>query len=101
LGLLKAITGLEAVAVEGLLADYVRSHKISALIRSLRSAEDFHREMTMAEANRRLCGVETVLLMPAPQYAAISSSLVREIARLGGDVSAFVPEEVVKALENM
>jgi len=97
--LMKKLTRLDVIAVEGLLADYVRSHQITVLVRALRSIEDYTHEMTMAHANRQLCGVDTLLLIPSPPYAAISSTLVREIARLGGDVSAFVPAEVAQALQ--
>jgi len=98
--LLKELTSLEVVEIKGLLADYVKNNGITMLVRALRSAEDVHHELSMAEANRQLCGVETVLLMGEANYAYISSSLVREIARLGGSLDSFVPPAVALAVKN-
>ena len=97
--LLKELTKLEVVPVEGLLADYVKAKGFNVLVRALRSAEDVHHELTMAAANRELCGVETVLLLSEPEHTYISSTLVRQIARLGGELKTFVPPAVSKALK--
>lgn len=93
----------ENVTVEGfkiLLADFARQKKAKAVIRGLRAVSDFEYEFQLANMNRRLAPeMESLFLVPAEQYAFLSSSLVNEVARLGGDVSAFVPEVVKAALK--
>ena len=84
----------------GLLIDFVAQQGAIAVLRGLRAASDFEYEFQLASMNRHLIpDVETLFLTPAEQYGFISSSLVREISRLGGDVSAFVPPAVAKALQ--
>lgn len=83
----------------GLLVEFCRQTGADVVIRGLRAVSDFEYEFQLAGMNRRLAPeVETIFLTPAEQYAFISSTLVREIARLGGDVSEFVHPEVRKAL---
>jgi pantetheine-phosphate adenylyltransferase len=83
----------------GLLVDFARATGISVIMRGLRAVSDFEYEFQLAGMNRRMAPeIETLFLTPAEQYAYISSSLVREIARLGGDVSAFVAPAVQAAL---
>ena len=82
----------------GLLVDYCRRVGASALVKGVRSAEDVTYETPMALMNRDLADVETVLLVADPPTAHVSSSLVREVARLGGDVARFVPPAVLDAL---
>ena len=83
-----------------LLAHFVREIGAGVLLRGLRAVSDFEYEFQMASMNRHLIPeVETLFLTPAEQYGFISSSLVREISRLGGDVSGFVPAAVAAALE--
>lgn len=83
-----------------LLADFVRAQKAKAIIRGLRAVSDFEYEFQLANMNRCLAPeIETLFLTPAEQCSFISSSLVTEIAQMGGDVSAFVPASVVKALK--
>jgi pantetheine-phosphate adenylyltransferase len=90
---------VEIRGFDTLLADFVRSVGGGVLLRGLRAVSDFEYEFQMASMNRRLIPeVETLFLTPAEQYGFISSSLVREIARLGGDVSGFVPPAVAAAL---
>ena len=85
---------------DSLLAHFVRDIGAGVLLRGLRAVSDFEYEFQMASMNRHLIPeVETLFLTPAEQYGFISSSLVREISRLGGDVSGFVPTAVVVALE--
>jgi pantetheine-phosphate adenylyltransferase len=85
---------------DSLLAHFVRDIGAGVLLRGLRAVSDFEYEFQMASMNRHLIPeVETLFLTPAEQYGFISSSLVREISRLGGDVSGFVPPAVVAALE--
>ena len=101
--LLKRCTaGLKNVEIDlysGLLADYARIHNAVAVVKGLRAVSDFEYEFQLASMNRRLAPeIETIFLTPAEQYAYISSSLVREIAALGGDVSEFVHPVVQRAL---
>jgi pantetheine-phosphate adenylyltransferase len=85
-----------------LLAHFVRDMGAGVLLRGLRAVSDFEYEFQMASMNRHLIPeVETLFLTPAEQYSFISSSLVREIARLGGDVSGFVTASVVDALRQV
>ena len=84
---------------EGLLVDYVQVKKATAIVRGLRAISDFEYELQMALMNRKLkATVETVFLMPNEKYTYLNSSIVREIARLGGDVRSFVPVAVRRAL---
>lgn len=87
-------------AFEGLLVDYVQAKKATAIVRGLRAISDFEYEFQMALMNRKLnTTVETVFLMPNEKYTYLNSSIIREIARLGGDVRSFVPPVVVRALK--
>ncbi len=84
---------------DGLLMDFARDSGACAVVRGLRAVSDFEFEFQMALMNRKLQpDIETIFLMPGEKYTYLSSRIVKEIARLGGDVSAFVPESVVKAL---
>jgi pantetheine-phosphate adenylyltransferase len=76
---------------EGLLVDFCSEHDIPAIVKGLRSASDFDYELRMAQMNFRLTGVDTVFVPTAPEWAYVSSSLVREVALLGGDVTGFLP----------
>jgi pantetheine-phosphate adenylyltransferase len=90
---------LDVESFEGLVADYARGIGASILVRGLRAVGDFEYEFQMALMNRQLCpGLETVFLVPAQGLSYISSSLVREVARYGGDVSALVNPAVAEAL---
>jgi pantetheine-phosphate adenylyltransferase len=90
---------VEVRGFDSLLAHFVREVGGGVLLRGLRAVSDFEYEFQMASMNRHLIPeVETLFLTPAEQYGFISSSLVREIARLGGDVSGFVPPGVATAL---
>jgi len=96
---LRDIPRVEIVRFSGLLVAFARRHGTSAIIRGLRAVSDFEYEFQLAGMNRRVApDIETLFLAPAEQYACISSSLVREIARLGGDVSPFVAPVVQAAL---
>ncbi|MCE0522979.1 MAG: pantetheine-phosphate adenylyltransferase [Methylacidiphilales bacterium] len=84
---------------EGLLIDYVQKENSRAILRGLRAVSDFEFEFQMALMNRKLNdSIETLFLMPRGAYTYLSSSIIKEIGRLGGDVSAFVPPLVAKAL---
>ncbi len=85
---------------KGLLVDYLKRKKAQVIIRGLRAISDFDYEFQIASMNRQLYPeAETVFLMPDESYTYLSSSLVKEIARLGGKVEGFVPEEVEKFLQ--
>jgi pantetheine-phosphate adenylyltransferase len=95
------IPNVEVVPFEGLLVGFCRQHDAAVVIRGLRAVSDFEFEFQLASMNRRLAPeIETIFLTPAEQYAFISSTLVREIARLGGDVSEFVHPEVQRMLDS-
>jgi pantetheine-phosphate adenylyltransferase len=94
------IANVEVTGFDCLLANFVRSVGGGILLRGLRAVSDFEYEFQLASMNRHLIPeVETLFLTPAEQYSFISSSLVREIARLGGDVSGFVHPAVDAALK--
>jgi pantetheine-phosphate adenylyltransferase len=86
--------GVTVTLFGGLLVDFCREEQIGAIVKGVRSASDYDYELRMAQMNARLTGVDTVLLPTAPQWSFVSSSLVREVALLGGDVSSFLPAEV-------
>ncbi len=90
--------GVRVEVVPGLLADFCRDHGASAIVKGLRSGTDLDAEVPMALLNRDLGGPETVFLVAAPAHAHVSSSLVKDVARHGGDVSALVPAPVHAAL---
>jgi len=83
---------------EGLLADYCRQRGASAIVKGLRSSSDFDYELPMATMNRQLTGVETVFIPAEGHYLHLSSTLIKEVFTLGGDVSEFVPKSVLKRL---
>jgi pantetheine-phosphate adenylyltransferase len=96
---LAGFANVEVRGFDGLLADFVRELGAGVLLRGLRAVSDFEYEFQLASMNRHLIPtVETLFLTPAEQYSFISSSLVREIGRLGGDVSGFVHPSVQAAL---
>jgi pantetheine-phosphate adenylyltransferase len=92
--------GIEVEGFDGLLVDYAQKRKASVLIRGLRAVSDFEYEFQMALTNRKLASnLETIFLVPREQYTYLNSTIVREIARLGGNVSDFVPANVRKRLK--
>jgi pantetheine-phosphate adenylyltransferase len=85
----------------GLVVDFCRAQGIGAILRGVRTVSDFEYEYQMALTNRHLApGIETVFVMPSVQYSYVSSSLIREIVRNGGDVSSFLPPPVERALRD-
>jgi len=82
----------------GLLVDFCSSHGINAVVRGLRAVSDFEYEMQMAQMNYRLAKVETLFISTNPQYSFLSSSLIKEIVKYGGDVSGLVPDHVLGKL---
>lgn len=94
------LKNVEVVSFDGLLVDFARQQKAHAIIRGLRALSDFEFEFNMALMNRHLePDVEAIFVMPNEAYSYTSSTLVKQIARLGGDVSNFVPANVVAALK--
>ncbi|HEY2313750.1 MAG TPA: pantetheine-phosphate adenylyltransferase [Streptosporangiaceae bacterium] len=83
---------------EGLIVDFCRDHDISAIVKGLRAVTDFDYEMQMAQMNYSQAGVETLFMTTNPLYAFLSSSLVKEFAKFGGDVSGLVPPTVLDLL---
>ncbi|HVZ63279.1 MAG TPA: pantetheine-phosphate adenylyltransferase [Lacunisphaera sp.] len=97
---LHGLPNVDVVSFEGLLVEFARKQKAHAIIRGLRALSDFEFEFNMALMNRHLRpDVETIFVMPAEAYSYTSSSLVKQIAKLGGDVSKFVPPNVARALK--
>jgi pantetheine-phosphate adenylyltransferase len=95
----KSLTNVEVDAFDGLLVEYVERRSAQAIIRGLRAVSDFEFEFQLALMNRKLNErVETIFMMPKDTYTFLSSRIVKEIARLGGDVSSFVPPQVQAAL---
>lgn len=98
----ETLASLRGIVVEpasdGLLAEYCRARGASAIVKGLRSSSDFDYELPMATMNRQLSGVETVFLPAESRYLHLSSTLIKEVAGLGGDVSDYVPRSVLKRL---
>ena len=82
---------VEVVAYEGLTSDFAKKQGACCLLRGVRSVKDFEYERDLADLNREISGIETVMLISEPQYSAISSSAVRELMRYGKDISKFLP----------
>ena len=100
--LLKEVTldlpNVEVDAFSGLLVEYVTRRGADVVVKGLRAVTDFEYEIQMAQMNHSLAGVETLFMTTAPQWSFLSSSLVREVARFGGDVSELVPPVVAERL---
>ena len=100
----KAVVKKKGVAVDtfdGLMVDYAKANKIGIIIRGLRATSDFDYEFQMALTNRSLAEhIDTMFLMPSEKHFYLSSRLIKEISRLGGDVSRFVPPFVKRALSD-
>lgn len=97
-----ATAGLPNVRVElldGLLVDFCRERGIDVIVKGLRFASDFEFELQMAQMNFALSGIETIMLPTAARWAHLSSTMIREVAKLGGDVSQFVTEDVATRIQ--
>jgi pantetheine-phosphate adenylyltransferase len=92
------IPGVEVDAFEGLLVDFARNRGVTAIVKGLRAVSDFDYELQMAQMNYRLSGVETMFMTTNPTYSYLSSSLVKDVAHNGGDVSGLVPDLVAARL---
>jgi pantetheine-phosphate adenylyltransferase len=88
------LTNIRIEFFKGLLVDFARDHGVDAIVKGLRAVSDFDQELQMAQMNQRLSGIDTFFLSTSPQHSFLSSSLVREVARYGGDVSGMVPKHV-------
>ncbi len=98
---LKEIQNVEVIGFNGLLVDFAEKLQAKAILRGLRVVSDFEYEFQMSSMNKKLNSkIESVFLTPSESYAFLSSSLVKEIARFGGDISAFVSKEVKEALQS-
>lgn len=96
----KDLTNVKIVPFNGLLVDFARQHNASVTIRGLRAITDFEYELQMSQINHKLdAGLETIFLTTSIEYSYVSSTIVKEIAALGGDITQFVPEVVVGELE--
>jgi pantetheine-phosphate adenylyltransferase len=84
---------------QGLVVDYCKVHDIPVIVKGLRAVSDFDYELQMAQMNRGLAGVDTLFMPTNPEYSFLASSLVKEIAKWGGDVSSLVPPTVLKRLK--
>jgi len=90
---------VKVIELEGLLADCAKTHGVDAIVRGIRNGSDFDYEYQLAGMNRKLAPeVDTIFLTPSDEYRSLSSTLVREVARHGGDLSKFVPGHFAKAL---
>lgn len=100
-GMLREMFGdqVEITSFRGLLVDHVREVGADTVVKGLRTVDDYEYETQMAQMNHHMTGMETVFFATRPQYRFISSSLVKEIARLGGSVAGLVPDAVEKALK--
>src|SRR5262245_17155593 len=91
---------VEVAIFHGLVVDFARSHGVNIILRGLRTVSDFETEFQMALTNRSFAPeIETVFVMPGEKFQFVSSRLIREVAQVGGSVSAFVPEAVERALK--
>ena len=97
----ESLSHLDNIRIEffkGLLVDFAKEHGAEAIVKGLRAVSDFDYELQMAQMNQRLTGIDTFFLSTSPQYSFLSSSLVKEVARFGGDVTSMVPPLVNERL---
>ena len=92
------LLNLRVEAGQGLVVDFVRSRGMNAIVKGLRTGTDFEYELQMAQMNKHIAGVDTFFVATAPTYSFVSSSLAKEVAMLGGDVSQLLPEPVNRRL---
>ncbi|MGA2679644.1 MAG: pantetheine-phosphate adenylyltransferase [Sedimentisphaerales bacterium] len=96
--LIKDMPGVSVEGFDGLTVEYARQKKANVILRGLRSLTDVNYEFELAMTNRSVTGIETIFVMTTEQYGFISSTLVRQVASLGGDISNLVPENVYRRL---
>jgi pantetheine-phosphate adenylyltransferase len=96
---LSHVENIEIASFDGLLVDFARERDLSIVVKGLRAISDFEYELQMAQMNSTLMpGMDTLFITSKPSWAFLSSSLVKEVAKYGGDVEGLVPEGVAKAL---
>jgi pantetheine-phosphate adenylyltransferase len=93
------LTNVRIMFFKGLLVEFARQHGAEAIVKGLRAVSDFDYELQMAQMNQQLSGIDTFFISTSPQYSFLSSSLVREVARFGGDVAGMVPPKVAVRLQ--
>lgn len=93
------LPNVTVASFRGLLVDFCAAQGISAIVKGLRAVSDFDYELQMAQMNDRLTGVDTLFIPTSPEYSYLASSLVKEVARGGGDVSGLVPDAVLARLK--
>ncbi|MET8426609.1 pantetheine-phosphate adenylyltransferase [Nocardia sp. NPDC004860] len=102
IAMIRNVTGeypnVRVEAIDGLLVDFCVQHGVRAMVKGLRAVSDYEYELTMSQMNRRLSTVETLFVASDPEYSHLSSSLIKEVAGLGGDVSGLVPDHVLAQL---
>ncbi len=93
------LPNLRAEAGQGLVVDFVKQRGFTAIVKGLRTGTDFEYELQMAQMNKHIAGVDTFFVATTPQYSFVSSSLAKEVATFGGDVSGLLPESVNRRLQ--
>jgi pantetheine-phosphate adenylyltransferase len=93
------LENVEVDSFSGLLVDYARRKEIGIIVKGLRAVTDFDYELQMAQMNRKLTEMETCFVPTSPKWSYLSSSLIKEVARYGGDVSGLVPDPVLRRLK--
>lgn len=93
------LPNLRAESGQGLVVDFVKERGFTAIVKGLRTGTDFEYELQMAQMNKHIAGVDTFFVATTPQYSFVSSSLAKEVATLGGDVSALLPDSVNRRLQ--
>jgi len=88
------LPNLHVESGEGLVVDFVKHRGLTAIVKGLRTGTDFEYELQMAQMNKHIAGVDTFFVATTPRYSFVSSSLAKEVATLGGDVSELLPEAV-------
>ena len=88
------LTNVRIEFFKGLLVEFAKDHGAESIVKGLRAVSDFDYELQMAQMNQQLSGIDTFFISTSPQYSFLSSSLVREVARFGGDVSTMIPKSV-------
>jgi pantetheine-phosphate adenylyltransferase len=97
--LVRDVPGVSVESFDGLTVEYARQKKADVILRGLRSLTDVHYELELAMTNRSVAGIETVFVMTTEQYGFVSSTLIRQVALLGGDISNLVPANVNRLLK--
>ncbi|MCB0931047.1 MAG: pantetheine-phosphate adenylyltransferase [Mycobacterium sp.] len=93
------LPNLRVESGQGLVVDFVRARGMTAIVKGLRTGTDFEYELQMAQMNKHVAGVDTFFVATTPQYSFVSSSLAKEVAGLGGDVSALLPDSVNRRMQ--